>query len=89
PIWEWNPEKREYDYSFRPQNMRPVSEYLKLQGRFGHLHAEHIATLQRFANAQWRMMGVELPEALIQAAEAKNLVNMAAAAEAEQVAQTL
>ena len=51
PIWEWNPEKREYDYSFRPQSMRPVSEYLKLQGRFGHLHAEHIATLQKFANA--------------------------------------
>ena len=58
PIWEWNPEKREYDYSFRPQSMRPVSEYLKLQGRFGHLHAEHIATLQKFANEQWRMMGV-------------------------------
>jgi hypothetical protein len=35
------------------------------------------------------MMGVELPEALIQAADAKNQVNMAAAAEAEAVAQTL
>jgi pyruvate/2-oxoacid:ferredoxin oxidoreductase beta subunit len=69
--------------------MRPVSEYLKLQGRFGHLHAEHIAKLQNFANEQWKMMGVELPEALIQAADAKNLVNMAAAAEAETVAQTL
>ena len=46
PMWEWNPEKREYDYSFRPQSMRPVSEYLKLQGRFGHLHAEHIATAE-------------------------------------------
>ncbi|MGA2846030.1 MAG: hypothetical protein ABSF68_11470, partial [Candidatus Acidiferrales bacterium] len=78
-----------FDYSFRPQNMRPVSEYLKLQGRFGHLHAEHIAKLQNFANEQWKMMGVELPEALIQAADAKNLVNMAAAAEAETVAQTL
>ena len=65
PIWEWNTEKREYDYSFRPQSMRPVAEYLKLQGRFGHLHAEHIATLQKFANQQWRMMGVALPEALI------------------------
>ena len=54
--------------------MRPVSEYLKLQGRFGHLHAEHIAKLQNFANEQWRMMGVELPEALIHAADAKNLV---------------
>ena len=89
PIWEWNPEKRAYDYSFRPQNMRPVSEYLKLQGRFGHLHAEHIATLQKFANEQWRMMGVELPEALIQAADAKNLVNMASAEEAVTVAETV
>jgi hypothetical protein len=62
---------------------------LKLQGRFGHLHAEHIATLQRFANEQWRMMGVELPEALLQAADAKNLINMAAAEEAVTVAETV
>jgi hypothetical protein len=69
--------------------MRPVSEYLKLQGRFGHLHAEHVATLQQFANEQWRMMSVELPEALIQAAEAKNQANMASAEEAAVVAQTV
>jgi hypothetical protein len=69
--------------------MRPVSDYLKLQGRFGHLHAEHIATLQKFANEQWRMMGVQLPDALILAANPKNQANMAAAAEAEEVAQTL
>ncbi len=25
PMWEWNPEKREFDYSFRPQSMRPVA----------------------------------------------------------------
>jgi len=88
-MWEWNPEKREYDYSFRPQNMRPVAEYLKLQGRFGHLHAEHIANLQQFANQQWKMMGIELPEALVMAADPKNQVNMAAASEAEQVALTV
>jgi len=45
PIWEWNPEAREYDYSFAAKHAA-VSEYLKLQGRFGHLHAEHIAKLQ-------------------------------------------
>src|SRR5215468_1395591 len=89
PIWEWSPEKRAYDYSFRPASMRPVAEYLKLQGRFGHLHAEHIAALQKFANQQWQMMGVQLPDALIQAADPKNQVNMAAAAEAEAVALTL
>ena len=89
PIWEWNNEKREYDYSFRPQSMRPVSEYLKLQGRFGHLHAEHIATLQRFANQQWQMMGVALPEALIRATDPKALIDMATAEAAAAVAHTV
>ena len=69
--------------------MRPVSEYLKLQGRFGHLHAEHIATLQRFANQQWQMMGVALPDALIRAADAKNLVNMASVEAAAAIAHTV
>jgi pyruvate ferredoxin oxidoreductase beta subunit/oxalate oxidoreductase subunit beta len=89
PIWEWNPEKREYDYSFRPQSMRPVAEYLKLQGRFGHLHAEHIATLQRFANEQWRMVDVEVPEALIKAADATAQTDMAGAEAAAVIAQTV
>jgi len=35
------------------------------------------------------MMGVELPEALIQAADARNLVNMADCGSAEAVAETL
>jgi hypothetical protein len=35
------------------------------------------------------MMGVELPEALIKAADAKNLVNMASAVEAAALAETL
>jgi hypothetical protein len=69
--------------------MRPVSEYLKLQGRFGHLHAEHIATLQKFANQQWQMMGVALPDALILAADAKNLVNMASVEAAAAIAKTV
>jgi len=69
--------------------MRPVSEYLKLQGRFGHLHAEHIATLQKFANQQWNMMGVELPDALVRASDARNLVAMASAEAAAAVAQTV
>jgi len=89
PIWEWNPEAREYDYSFRPASMRPVSEYLKLQGRFGHLHADHIATLQKFANEQWRMMDVALPDALIRAADPKALADMAGAEAAAAVAHTV
>jgi hypothetical protein len=35
------------------------------------------------------MMGVELPEALIQAVDVKNLVNMASAEAAETVARTI
>jgi hypothetical protein len=69
--------------------MRPVSEYLKLQGRFLHLHAEHIAKLQQFANQQWNMMGVELPEALVRAADASNLVNMASMEAAAAIAETV
>ena len=89
PIWEWNPEQRAYDYSFRPQNMRPVSDYLKLQGRFGHLQAEHVAKLQQFANQQWRMMGVELPAPLIRAADPKNATKMSVADEAEVIGLTV
>jgi hypothetical protein len=88
-VWEWNPEKREYDYSFRPQNMRPVAEYLKLQGRFGHLHAEHIATLQKFANQQWQMMGIEVPEPLLRATNPEAHINMASAEAAAAVAHTV
>ena len=69
--------------------MRPVAEYLKLQGRFGHLHAEHIATLQQFANQQWQMMGVEVPEALIKAADPKAQLDMASAEAAAAIAHTV
>ena len=62
---------------------------MKLQGRFGHLHAEHVATLQRFANEQWHMMGVEVPEALRKAAEVSNAADMAAAEAAAVVAETV
>ena len=89
PIWEWSPEKRAYDYSFRPQVMRPVAEYLKLQGRFGHLHAAHVATLQKFANEQWRMMGVEIPPELLEATKTEANVDMAAAELAAAVAETV
>ncbi len=69
--------------------MRGVADYLKLQGRFGHLHAAHIATLQKFANEQWRMMGVEIPQALIDAENPESHVRMAAAEQAAAVAHTV
>jgi len=89
PVWEWDPARREYDYSFKPATMRPVAEYLKLPGRFCHLHAEHIATLQQFANDQWRMVNVEVPEALVLAADPSSQINMASAEAAAAIAHTV
>jgi hypothetical protein len=88
-MWEWDPDKREYDYSFRPASIRPVSEYLKLQGRFLHLHKEHIATMQKFANEQWRMMGVTLPPELVAAENPDLQADMASAQLAAAVAHTV
>ena len=35
-----------------------------MQGRFGHMHPEHVATMQRAANRNWEDMGVEVPARL-------------------------
>ncbi len=88
PMWEWDPEKRAFDYSFRPAAIQPVAEYVKLQGRFGHMHAEHIGTLQAFANQQWTMMGVELPEALVAAESPEAEINIATVEAAAAVVQS-
>jgi hypothetical protein len=41
-----------------------VTDYLAMQGRFGHMHPEHVATLQVAANANWEDMEVEVPQRL-------------------------
>ena len=89
PIWEWDNEKRAYNYSFRPASMRPVAEYLKLQGRFLHLQKKHIATLQKFANDQWRMMGVALPPELVAAENPDAQSDMASTEMAAAIAETV
>jgi pyruvate ferredoxin oxidoreductase beta subunit/oxalate oxidoreductase subunit beta len=63
PIWEYDPVTREYSY-FIPPTKRPVTDYLAMQGRFGHMHPEHVATLQMAANRNWKDMGVEVPQRL-------------------------
>jgi pyruvate/2-oxoacid:ferredoxin oxidoreductase beta subunit len=63
PVWEYSPETREYTY-FIPPILRPVTDYLAMQGRFGHMHPEHVATLQIAANQNWRDMGVDVPQRL-------------------------
>jgi hypothetical protein len=43
---------------------RPVTDYLAMQGRFGHMLPEHIATIQVAANRNWKLIGMDVPESL-------------------------
>jgi hypothetical protein len=43
---------------------RPVTDYLAMQGRFGHMLPEHIATIQCSANQNWVDMGMDVPAPL-------------------------
>ena len=51
----------------KPSKMKPVGEYLKVQGRFGHLTDEDIAAIQKDVDevqAQmqgWEKSGLKLP----------------------------
>jgi pyruvate/2-oxoacid:ferredoxin oxidoreductase beta subunit len=47
-LYEW--ENGEYKYTRVPKKYKPVSEYMKLQGRFAHLKKEHIAKMQAFVD---------------------------------------
>jgi pyruvate ferredoxin oxidoreductase beta subunit/oxalate oxidoreductase subunit beta len=40
----------EYKYTRIPKKYKPVSEYMKFQGRFSHLKQEHIAKMQAFVD---------------------------------------
>ena len=63
PVWEYDPEERKYHY-FHPPVQRPVTDYLAMQGRFGHMLAEHIATIQQQANRNWETIGMDVPAEL-------------------------
>lgn len=46
--------------TFRPRHPVPVSEYLEAQGRFGHLSADEIASIQSHVDEHWdRLAGLE------------------------------
>ncbi len=62
-MWEYDPETREYHY-FHPPVQRPVTDYLAMQGRFGHMLPEHVAATQRAANLNWADMGMDVPAEL-------------------------
>jgi len=60
-LYEW--ENGEYKYQHKPQQYKPVAEYMKLMGRFAHLKPEHIQKMQAFIDARLKAPGmpVEIP----------------------------
>ncbi len=52
-------EDRQYRVTYQPKELKPVEEYLKLQGRFAHLQPEHVAKLQNFAQGRLQEVGIE------------------------------
>ena len=46
-------EEGESRTTYKPKQMLPVSDYLKLQGRFRHMNDEDIKTLQRWLCEKW------------------------------------
>lgn len=59
-IWESYDNGRTKDYMI-PEKVRPVKEFLALQGRFSHLEEEHIGKIQAWCNNRLAMAGIELP----------------------------
>ncbi len=53
-------EDRRFKVTYRPKELKPVEEYLKLQGRFKHLRPEHIEKLQNFAQRRMQEVGIEI-----------------------------
>jgi pyruvate/2-oxoacid:ferredoxin oxidoreductase beta subunit len=45
-----------YTINRKPKKRTPVSEYLKLQGRFSHLTAEHVEEIQRIVDQNWERL---------------------------------
>jgi pyruvate/2-oxoacid:ferredoxin oxidoreductase beta subunit len=47
----------EWNVTLRPKHPVPVSDFLVAQGRFGHLSADRIATIQAHVDERWELLG--------------------------------
>ena len=45
-----------FKLNLKPRKLKPVAEYIKLQGRFRHLNDEDIAMIQKFINKRWEKL---------------------------------
>jgi len=68
-LYEW--ENGQYKYSHIPKKYQPVGEYMKYQGRFSHLKAEHIAKMQAFVDEKIQKIKAIAVEAPIRTPKAK------------------
>jgi pyruvate ferredoxin oxidoreductase beta subunit/oxalate oxidoreductase subunit beta len=68
-LYEW--ENGVYKYQNLPKKYKPVSEYMKYQGRFSHLKEEHIAKMQAFVDEKIQRIKAIAVEAPIPTPKAK------------------
>ncbi len=54
-------ENGETKLTYRPRSMKPVKDYLELQGRFSHLTPEMIGRIQQFVNTKATEVGLAVP----------------------------
>ncbi|MEM2002560.1 MAG: thiamine pyrophosphate-dependent enzyme, partial [Candidatus Methanomethylicaceae archaeon] len=45
-----------FKLTFKPAKLRPVADYVKLQGRFAHVTEEQIKSLQEFVEKNWKRL---------------------------------
>jgi len=51
---------RKFRLTYKPRELKPISEYLKMQGRFRHLTEDEIAELQAMATEEWnRLLSID------------------------------
>ncbi len=61
-MWQlYEIEEGETRLTYRPKGMKPVKEYLELQGRFSHLTPEMVGRIQQFVNTKATEVGLAVP----------------------------
>lgn len=57
-LYEWD-ENKNWKVNYIPKARKPVSEYVKVQGRFNHLKPEHVQVLQNFVEGRLAELGIK------------------------------
>ena len=46
----------DFRLNYKPKELKPVTEYLRPQGRFRHMTEEEVADIQTYTSARWEML---------------------------------